>query len=48
MNIHTDLQQNILESLIHDNYRIDKDINETIYNGDSISGIGLLNIPPRR
>ena len=43
MNIHADLQQNGLESLMNDNNRIYTDTNETIYNGDVSCGIGLLN-----
>ena len=44
MNSHTYLQQNDLESLMNDNYSIDTDMNDTVYNGDVSSGIGLLNI----
>ena len=41
MNSHTDLQNHYLESLLKDNDRIDTDTNETLQNGDVISGIGL-------
>ena len=43
MNSRTYLQRNGLESLMNYNGRIDTDINETLQNGDVISGIGLLN-----
>ena len=43
MNSHTGLQQNVLELLMKDNDRIDKDMNETLQNGDVGSIIGLLN-----
>ena len=44
MNSHTDLQQNCLESLMNDNDRIDTNMNETLQNGDVISGNVLINI----
>ena len=44
MNGHMDLQQNDLEYLIKDNYRIDKYMNETLKNVYARSGIGLINI----
>ena len=43
MNIHTDLQQNCLESLMNDNYSNDTNMNDTSKNGDVIIEIGLLN-----
>ena len=50
MNCHTDLQNIRLESLMNDNDRIDKNINETLQNRDVTTGIGLLNrhtTPPK-
>ena len=43
MNSHTDLQQNSLKSSTNYNDRNDTDMNTNLYNGDMISGIGLLN-----
>ena len=43
MSSHADLQQNGLKSLINYNDRNDTDMNDTLQNGDLISGIGLLN-----
>ena len=50
MNSHNDLQRSGLESLMNDNARIDKDMNDNLQNGYVTSGIGLLNshtLPPR-
>ena len=43
MNSHTDLQHSGLESLMNDNDRIDKDMNDNLQNGYVNSVIGLLN-----
>ena len=43
INMHTDLQQNYLESLMRDNDRIDTYMNETLQNVYVSSGVDLLN-----
>ena len=43
MNSHTDLQLNVLESLVNGYFRVDTNMNNHLQNGYVISGIGLLN-----